>query len=619
MVSRLFSRFNTGIGIQADFDPSLPSEVRELLALSGSEYEQKRAVRYSLNDRYFKNIPYDKAFLASTDSAALEQQKKGLWSGIRPMFGEVTHAIKTDKRLCYKKARPLPRPRLNKQRDSALEERLRVKWELENWATQVKLSPQYGATFGDSYKRVIPGQLQGDPKAPSRIAVHSPEIMTVLRDQHHHHRILAAKIEYMYSEPRDIQAQMQGSGFTGGLSTYLPAMYDTSYVGLNSTEELHKYTMIVTEEAYYTFRDHVQYPYDGNPTLRGMEGNRPLNSWKNDLGVVPVIPSPFDDIGEDMGLSTFDTVIPMLDALNELATMFGQILKMHADPPLVAFNINPNSKFEKVLNSDGSTVWYLPMPPMFGQTNALQPKLEYLEWKGSSAGPLLDFIKMAHSAVRAALPESLYQTGQGDSSGGEGGSGYERQLRLQPLVDKIEEIREGEFASTEAALQLAFVADDAGAKGEQLDPEEALERIEAAKQEYDLFIWSEPVLPRDRATEEQITSTALANKVISRREARLNRGMTYIEADEMEKQVEDDFQTELEHAKALAEVEAEVAARFAPKPAVGQNMGIRPKGSQKGAGGRATSPTKPQDRNLFNNPKGGQQPNASPGNPNDNN
>ncbi len=595
------ARLLSAVG-SAEFDLSLPTEVRQLLALTGSDYELERQTRYALNVRYFKNTAYENSFLAAdnADNASVVQRNKQLWNGIKPLYSIVNHAVLTDRELCFKGARPLPVKKRRTPRNEALEERLTSKWERYGWNESIKFSPFFGAMFGDSFMRVIPGIVDGDPKAPSRLYVYSPEAMTVLRDQHHHHRIIAAKIEYQYTEPRDELGVMSNSTMAGGLYSGLSDINVSQIVGLGN-EQLHRYTMIITENAYYTFRDHARFAFQGNP-VSNLSG-KPLDAWDNTLGIVPVTAIPFIDIQEDMGLTTFDAILPTVDAVNELYSMLGQTLKMHADPVLIAYGFNSNAKFEKVLNPDGSTVWYVPFPVQFtGVPNPNQPKLEFLTWDGESIAPMVEFTEKIVEKAAAVLPESLYQ-----AKSQRQGSGYEASLDMQPLVDKIEGIREPHFGAAERTIQIALVADDVG--GLDVTTEEMLDRLDEARSEYDLFIWSEPVLPRDRATDSQIRSVDLADGVISERTARLERGMTYIEADEEEAQLEIEFQRKLDQARKMAEITGKFEIQTAGRN--GNN------GTQKGAGGRPTPPTKQGQPNQVN-PRGGTQPNRRPNSPNDN-
>jgi hypothetical protein len=318
----------------------------------------------------------------------------------------------------------------------------------------IRRSPLYGAVVGRSYLRVVEGYLDGDDNAPSRLEVYTPEIVTTLRDQHNHNNLIAAKIEYLYYEEQsmtDIQAR--GSRL-GGPANWLTAYMENDAnraLGAPPLSAAHTYTMIITEDAYRTFRD-------GEPYRFGSLGN----SWRNRMGIVPIIDVPFEDIGEEEGLPTFHNIIDTLDALNGLLTMFGQIVKMHADPMLLAYGIkppdatDPTSQWTKSLTGDGTTVYHIPMPASFGiNVTQAPPRLEYLEWRAGNAGSLLEFLRMISQDCERMVPEmKLYQAAQ------RSGSGYEASVDNQPVVDKIEEIRDVQFDAAEDALQLALVADD---------------------------------------------------------------------------------------------------------------------------------------------------------------
>lgn len=570
-----------------DYNTSLPAVVRQLLQMSGDEDDLADADRYGLNWRYYRNQQYDADFLAtgtnvatgkkypiSSEAGAAEQVNKHLWGGIKPLFDIATIAVNVDRSRVFKNARPI-----TLKRDDKLEDRLTEKWEQYQWRRRVKLAPFYGAIMGNARLRVIPGDLNPNtPNLKSRVAVYSPEVMTVLRNQHHIEEVTAAKIEYQYTE-RSRSALPRVQGVLGGAAEYL-SIHVQKALGLNPDEDVHVYTMIITPEEYFTFRDHKLHVF-----------NRDLGAfWPNSLGMVPVVDVPFIDTGERTGMATFEAMIPTLDAINELATMFGQVIKMHADPPVLAYGFSNKTKFTKKLLADGSTVWYIPYPPQFVQgAQVLKPEIKYLEWSGSNFGPLLSFLEMAKTDAASVMPEYAFQM-QGSQT--RHGSGFEANLSMTPLDDKLGDVRTDSFDAVELALQMALVADDAD--GETLSTDEAWERLQEAKSKYDCTIQADPILPQSRTELAQALNALTTNKTISRQKARIMIGMSYKEAEQEEEQMTRESELDIKRATALAEATAKVAAANAPPAStVGQAISGGKKVNPISGRGQAAKTTTP--------------------------
>jgi hypothetical protein len=570
----------TFFGGDTDEDnPSLPLVVRQLLKMSGSPYEGAVQTRTALNWRYYENDAYNAEFLGDAgDPAAEIQRAKQFWQGTRPLFSLCTEAADVDKRLVFKGARPQLRKRNDKNQDD-----IDKKWETEHWEMRVKRSVLYGAVARRSYLRVIPGWLEGKPKAPSRLDVYDPEVMTVLKDPHNHERLLGAKIEYMYTEPEE-----GGKGLLGSLGAWVTARMDPS--ALLSEGKQRWRTLIITDEEYFSFRDHKLYAY-------GKLGKR----WPNPLGVVPVIPVPFNDIGHGEGRATFEHIIPTLDSINEMGTMFAQNIKMNSDPILVLYGVNPKTKLEKKTLGDGTTVWYIPQPPNFGTVGGTpQARAEYLEWEAKNLPQLLEFLKLVIEDCEAAVPEAHLKRIKHLSAN----SGYALGLQLTLLVDKVEEIREVQFNAVEDALQLALVSD---AVGFPEDPslDESRAKVDESRVTYDLKFIVDPVLGKDVATQAQISASEVAGGVISRRRARLDKGMTEREADAEEEQIRkekaEEDEREMRKAKTLA--------ALAPKPA--SSTGKKPQ-QRTAERSKAPRPTAPDRTIRAANPRTAGQPNAQP-------
>jgi hypothetical protein len=367
-----------------------------------------------------------------------------------------------------------------------------------------------------------------DDKGIARIEIYSPEIASALYDPHNSKHMLACKIEYMYPEAGDvfeIDRVMKSGSPAGKISA------NSNYFSRSSdrwTEKLHMYTMIVTEEAYYTFRDHKLFGYDGNPG-----SGSPLTDWANPLGVVPMVYTPFIDVAEDMGLSTFDSAIDTLDSMNDLASMLGDIVANHADPILLMYGVNPQAIINKGVTQDGTRVWYIPQAPSYGMlSNPSPPKAEFLEMQAGNVNEFLALVTSIKDDLHQSIAELQLKAGASQS----GESGYDTALRLLLLVRKMSTIRMGDFAGTERAVQVALVMQDIGRKKQS----DGYKLLETAKEKYDLIVRADSPLPKDIAADAARQATDLGNMVMSKREVLLERGKTNTEIDTIFKQIDDE-------------------------------------------------------------------------------
>lgn len=585
------------------FRAGVPYPVQQLLRLTDSEEEYAKLARCALNWRYYLNSQYERTFMQMAEQrtdgvwiakdttyesrGAAIQAAKELWKGTRPLFSVASTAVDVDRRLCFKNARPVP-----VKKDPALEQRFFDKWERDRWKRRNRRSPLYGAVTGQSHLRVIPGELDGNPLAPSRLSVYSPEIMTTLRDQHDYSRLIGAKIEYRYVDRKGPRTMVGGAGAFGSMlgSLLTQGMAEVqSAVGLAPDEEIAVYTMIITEEAYYTFRNHTPFAFDSDLG----------NSWENRLGKVPVVDVPFNDIGLPLGLPTFESILPAIDAVNEMLSKWNAILNIHADPVILAYGLQPDKEgkptFTKQITADGTNVWFVSTQPIFTQNQiAAQPRVEFLEYKGGATASLLEYLQMVKADVEAALPEAAYKKAARKS-----GSARESEIDLQPLEDKLGEIRETHFDAAEDAMQMALVADDLAAG--RLTTGNVREAIEEARSKYDLTFHADPVLPLDRATEAQIINVLKADNIISERGAMERAGMTFRQIEEEQAQKEQEHKDFLRRERERLALYAEFGMK-APAPPNGQSR-PSPNATQQTQQGQAVRAANGATRN---------QPNTNP-------
>ncbi len=517
-------------------NPSLPLIVRQMLHSSGSDYELERTRIAELGWRYYDSTQYKKDWLRNTaDRAAASQSLKALYTSIKPLYQAVNTACNVDRDRIYVGAKLTP-----KKTDEKLQNRLTVLWDRAELDLLVKRGTLFGAVTGDHYKCAVPSWMDArDEGQPSRIDVYTPDIMTVLRNQHNQRIIEVAKIEYQYLEAGSAEdlAEMRELAGPAGRVSVNSARWDRP-VNPIWDESVHTYTMIITPDAYYTFRDWKLYPYPENPGER--------DTWDNPLGVVPVVHCPFIDTGKDSGDSAWKVVEDTLDAVNEGLSLMQNVISNNADPILIMYGVNPNAVITKGTTEDGTTVWYIPTPAnpfaSIGSTGT-PPKAEFLQVDASGIGAFKEFFEMITNDIVETIPELRLK--KMDALGGE--SGFDTNLKLQILEGRLMSVREWDFKSTERIVQIALLQQDIKRKNQA----DGLALIEKAKDKYDLIVRADPVLPKDLTSMSARQATDLANGVTSRREIMYERGKTDEEIDKINKQRE-------EEAMADAELQAKI-------------------------------------------------------------
>jgi hypothetical protein len=152
--------------------------------------------------------------------------------------------------------------------------------------------------------------------------------------------------------------------------------------------EVHVRTDVIRPDVVRTYRDRELYGFDGYAA----ESDNPLRE-------VTVEHVMNFDTGALFGLPTFHNVLPILDAVNEVVSFVVNVVKMNADPPVLAYGIQEGELVQgSSTNPLASTVFYIPTDP----ERTVEMKL--LEWSGNF-GEIRGLLQDIRSDVIDMLPE----------------------------------------------------------------------------------------------------------------------------------------------------------------------------------------------------------------------
>jgi hypothetical protein len=188
--------------------------------------------------------------------------------------------------------------------------------------------------------------------------------------------------------------------------------------------ELYEYAEVITPQAIRTFRGGAPYGYDGRDA-----------EYKNELGFVPYVEAHHIEVGDELGECTYQKAIPMLDAVNTLASQLSDIIKAHSEPQWVVEGAQPS---DLVHGSDN--VWFVPTG------GKVYPVVAGIDIPG-----VLDFVRETRDQVYGALPELAFdELRKKDSI-----ATATLELQLAELVIKVQRVRPNYDAGMVAALRMA--------------------------------------------------------------------------------------------------------------------------------------------------------------------
>ncbi len=229
---------------------------------------------------------------------------------------------------------------------------------------------------------------------------------------------------------------------------------------LDSAGEKYEYAEVIDAESVRTFANGQPYGFDEREA-----------EYANELGFVPYVEVCHIKTGEELGESTYQKAIDLLNEVNELASYLADIIKKHAEPQWAISGAEASN-----LVKSGDNVWFLP-----GEAKAT-PMVAGIDIPG-----VLDFIREVRDQVTGALPElafdELKQKTQIATA--------TLELQLMELVLKIKRCRPNYDYGLAEALRLA------GRAGAGM----GLREIAVLDDEELEFDNERPILPLDRETQ----------------------------------------------------------------------------------------------------------------------
>lgn len=223
----------------------------------------------------------------------------------------------------------------------------------------------------------------------------------------------------------------------------------------------------------------------------GIDGRNP--EYQNELGVVPFVEVRHMETGQELGESTFQKTIPMLDEVNELASYLADVIRKHTDPQWVAKGVEPSELIR------GDNVWFFPAD---GGAEPVAPRID--------VAAVLSFVQEIKGNVEGSLPELAFQ----DLKQKDQIATATLELQLMELVLKIQRIRPNYDQGLVDAMRMA------GAAARTM----SLADIAALDDSALMLNYDRPVLPANRLDEIEVEAAELALEM--QRDLAAGEGMT---------------------------------------------------------------------------------------------
>lgn len=185
-----------------------------------------------------------------------------------------------------------------------------------------------------------------------------------------------------------------------------------------------EYAEAITPELIRTFRDGVQFGFDGRDP-----------EYPNAQGRVPIVECTHINDGTDLGECTYQKSIPMLNEVNEMASRLSEIIRKNADPQMVTTGAEPTD-----LQRGSEYMWFLPQG---ADAKSLTPTIDI--------DGVLSFIREIKDGVKESLPELSFddvrKNGQVATA--------TLEIQLTELVLKIKRTRPNYDRCLTTAMQMA--------------------------------------------------------------------------------------------------------------------------------------------------------------------
>jgi hypothetical protein len=397
------------------------SDILESLdAVAGMQLTYERRWRYYENDQYSEDSIEARETEVARNGPTRNSQLAMLYNFTRSFFNPVSQTVDMDVDSIFgmdgisfdlkesKKASGTSGGTKGGE-DSELQQVLDEIIERSYLEAELVNMLRCGVVTGDTYLCVMPDVYNGE----TTIYHYPSDMARVLYNPHNRNEAVLGVVSYDYDEMVEDE--------TG-----------------NTEAEQHNRTDVFTPEWMYTFRDAEAFDFDGIPFQR-----------ENIMGVVPLVHMKNLDVGHDKGIPTFNNVVATLDNINEVVAFLVNIVKMNADPPVIAEGVNPGDLQKgDAENPNQQTVFYI--SAVEGKSG---PSMYLLEWKGNLPD-VLGLLKQVKDDVVDSLPEMHVSKMQQQGAY----SGQALNAMMFAFVRKITRMRKYYVSKVSQTLSMAMAA-----------------------------------------------------------------------------------------------------------------------------------------------------------------
>lgn len=261
-------------------------------ATEGSAWDthSARVARYVENTRYYNNNPYGLLLTQALQT----NTRPGLYKSIRGVRNPVARQVDLYVSKVYPGTLDLEEGTTGAvplSCDPKLAQAIIELWKSSNWGTGKGLYTHHGALLGDSFIKLVDDHEDG----------------------------------YVCLELLHPGKVFEWTKDSSGNITRIVIAYDM-VEDTTQANTRYKYTEVITEEMFATFRDDKPYDYFNN--LYNGAGA----TWENPYGFVPVVQAQHHNLGFDSGASAFHTSLTKIDELNDASSLLNDQIRKVINP-----------------------------------------------------------------------------------------------------------------------------------------------------------------------------------------------------------------------------------------------------------------------------------------------
>lgn len=265
----------------------------------------------------------------------------------------------------------------------AISEAMQTVFKWSNWSTDGVLYVHYGAQMGPTGLKVV------DLQEEKRVMINPADPLKFM---------LVETNDYNPNPKMSFYVETRGDGW--------------------------EYAEVITPELIRTFKD-------GELTSFGEREPE----YENAQEFIPYIETVHKRTGSVLGESTFDSVLPMLDAVNEIATALSTVIEKNVAPQWMAMGAEPSDMFKS-----SEAVWFMP------EGSNVKALTANIDIKG-----VLEFVREIAQNVKDELPEKSFELLKSQKQIAAETLG----IMLFDLILKINRVRPNYDDGLERAMRLA--------------------------------------------------------------------------------------------------------------------------------------------------------------------